>query len=112
MLITEKIILLAGKKLTQAVLGAIKGLEGEVLTNKPDSGRIEAKFKKTIWGNVLSDRTKIEVDLASTSPEETKLSATIYPINPVWQKLQFGARKGISKTVLSWFFAHVEHRLK
>ena len=108
----EKAYPVTKEKLTQAVLGAIDGLEGEVLTNETEAGRIEAKFKKTILGNVLGDRTKIEIDLTSTTPEETKLTATIYPINPVGQKMQFGARKGISKTVLSWFFAHVEHRLK
>jgi len=110
--IEEKTYPVTKDKLSQAVLGAVEGLEGEVLKNEPETGRIEAKFKKTILGNVLGDRTKIEIDLASTTPDETKLTATIFPINPVGQKLQFGARKGISKTVLSWFFAHVEHRLK
>jgi len=74
------------RKLTQAVLGAIQGLEGEVLTNEPEAGRTEAKFKKTILGNVLRDRTKIEVDLVRSSPEETKLTATIFPIIPVGLK--------------------------
>lgn len=97
--------------LTKAVLGAIEGLEGKVLKNDPDTGYVEAKFNKTIHGNVLGDRTQMELTFASTSPTETQLSVTIYPINPVGQKLQFGARKGVPQKVMTWFFAHVDHRL-
>ncbi len=108
----EKTYAVPVEKLTEAILGAVAGLEGKVLKNDVAAGRIEAKFPKTILGNVLGDRTQIELDLNSTSPAETHLSLTIYPINPVGQKLQFGARKGVSKTVSTWFFAHVDHRLK
>jgi len=102
----------AKNTLTTAVLGAIQGLEGTVLTNDPEAGQIKAKFPKTILGKTLGDRTQIELEFISVSDEETKLSATIYPINPVGQKLEFGARKGVARKVLTWFFAHVEHRLK
>jgi len=98
--------------LIKAILGAIDGLEGKLLDNDQDAGRIVAKFHKTILGNVLGDRTQIELDLLSESPKETTLSMTIYPINPVGQPLQFGARKGVPRKVLTWFIAHVEHRLK
>jgi hypothetical protein len=111
-LIEEKTYPVSAEKLTQAVLGAINGLEGSVLKHNPETGRIEAKFNKTILGKVLGDRSQIEIDLAVVSPEEAKITATVYPINPIGQKLQFGARKGISRTVMTWFFAHVEHRLK
>jgi len=111
-LIEEKTYPVSSEKLTQAVLGAIDGLEGSILKHEPENGRIEAKFNKTILGKVLGDRSQIEIDLVAVSPEETKMTATVYPINPIGQKLQFGARKGISRTVMTWFFAHVEHRLK
>ena len=96
---------------TTAVLGAIEGLEGKTTKNDAENGYIEVKFNKTILGNVLGDRTQMELHLASVSENETNLSLTIYPINPVGQKLQFGARKGVPKTVMTWFFAHVDHRL-
>ena len=107
----EKVYPYTPEALTKAILGAIDGLEGKVLKHEPGSGRIEAKFNKTILGNVLGDRTQIELDLTAASPTDTQLSLTIYPINPVGQKLQFGARKGVSKKVMTWFFAHVDHRL-
>ena len=97
--------------LSKAVMGAIEGLEGKVLKNDQESGRIVAKFHKTILGNVLGDRTQLELEFLSGSPEETTLLMTIYPINPVGQPLQFGARKGVPRKVLNWFVAHVEHRL-
>jgi hypothetical protein len=103
----------AGKdKLIQAILAAVNGLEGEVLKNDPDAGQIVAKFKKTILGNVLGDRTQLELAIESLSTDKTKLDMTVYPINPVGQKLQFGARKGVPKKVLTWFLAHVDHHLK
>lgn len=98
--------------LTQAVLGAIKGLEGELLKHDPEVGTISAKFNKTILKNTLGDRTQAEIELASLSEDQTQLTCAIYPINPIGQPLAFGARKGVSRKVMTWFFAHVEHRLK
>jgi hypothetical protein len=92
-----------------AALGAIAGLEGKVL--KESDGRIEAKFDKKILGKVLGDRTQIEIDL-STAGSESQVDVSIYPLDPVGRKLMFGARKGVSQTVASWFWAHLEHRLK
>ena len=108
----EKTYPYAKETLIKAIYGAVKGLEGEIRKNDPETGRIEAKFNKTILGNVLGDRTRLEIDIESLSPDETKLGLTIYPINPIDQKLEFGARKGVSRKVLTWFKAHVEHRLK
>lgn len=93
-----------------AALGAIAGLEGKVL--KEDNGRIEAKFDKKILGKVLGDRTQIEIDLSVPADGQSQVDAVVYPLDPVGRKLQFGARKGVSQTVMSWFWAHLEHRLK
>ena len=93
-----------------AALGAIAGLEGKVL--KDGNGRIEAKFDKKILGKVLGDRTQIEIDLSTPSADASQVDVTVYPLDPVGRKLQFGARKGVSQTVMSWFWAHLEHRLK
>lgn len=108
----EKTYSVGKDKLIQAILEAVKGLDGEVLKNDPEDGQIVTKFKKTILGNVLGDRTQLELGLESLSADETRLDLTIYPINPVGQKLQFGARKGVPKKVLTWFLAHVDHHLK
>lgn len=92
-----------------AALGAISGLEGKIL--KQSENRIEAKFDKKILGKVLGDRTQIEIDLAAANGE-SQVNVTVYPLDPIGRKLQFGARKGVSQTVISWFWAHLEHRLK
>ena len=85
------------------------GLEGSIL--EQDDGRIEGKFPKTIRGKVLGDRTHIEIELQATANGETAVAAEVYPLDPLGRKLQFGARKGVSSTVMSWFWAHLEHRL-
>jgi hypothetical protein len=93
----------------KAALGAISGLEGKIL--KQSENRIEAKFDKKILGKVLGDRTQIEIDLSAAN-DESQVDVTVYPLDPVGRKLMFGARKGVSQTVISWFWAHLEHRLK
>jgi hypothetical protein len=108
----EKTYPVSKEALTKAILGAVDGLQGEILKNEPEAGVIVAKFPKTILGNVLGDRTQLELGLESASAEETTLSMKIFPINPVGQPLQFGARKGVSRKLLTWFLAHVDHRLK
>lgn len=96
-----------------AALGAVEGLEGKVVEQNPEKGTIEIQFNKTIHGKVLGDRTKADITLRTNaeSSEATDVSISIYPIDPVGRKLMFGARKGVARTVLGWFFAHVEHRL-
>lgn len=95
----------------QASLGAIDGLEGKVLSENAEAGQIQAKFDKKILGKVLGDRTQIELKIDSGSLGESTVSIEVYPLDPVGRKLMFGARKGVSRTVATWFIAHLEHRL-
>lgn len=92
-----------------AALGAVAGLDGKIL--KQSENRIEAKFDKKILGKVLGDRTQIEIDLSAPADDSSQVDVTVYPLDPVGRKLMFGARKGVSQTVASWFWAHLEHRL-
>ena len=92
-----------------SALKAIAGLEGKLL--KQDATSIVAKFHKTILGKVLGDRTHLTVTFSPTL-EGCEVATTIYPLNAVGQKLMFGARKGVSRTVLKWFYAHLNHHLK
>jgi hypothetical protein len=34
-----------------------------------------------------------------------------FPLDAVERKLMFGARKGVTLTVVTWFIAHLEHTL-
>ncbi len=96
----------------QAALGAVGGLEGKILAQDAATHEIEAKFDKKILGKVLGDRTQFKVGITEASPGKSTVSLEAYPIDPVGRKLMFGARKGVTRTVITWFWAHLEHRLK
>lgn len=95
----------------EAALGAIAGLEGKVLSQDPASGTVEARFDKKVLGKVLGDRTQMKVTISAPGNGSSAVAVEIYPLNAVGQKLMFGARKGVSRTVANWFYAHLEHRL-
>ena len=95
----------------QAALGAIEGLEGKILNQDPTTGTLEVRFDKKILGKVLGDRTQMKVTISNPDNGHSAVAIEIYPLNAVGQKLMFGARKGVSRTVANWFYAHLEHRL-
>jgi hypothetical protein len=86
-------------------------LEGKLKQQDPAVGTIVAIFNKKILGNVLGDRTEMNIQITPAGNDRCDIAVTIYPIDPVGRKLMFGARKGVSRTVLDWFWAHLEHRL-
>lgn len=93
-----------------AARGAVLGLEGNILEEDSEEGMLVAKFHKTILKKTLGDRTQMTVTVGEEGGE-TAVHVSCYPLNAVGQKLMFGARKGVSRTVVNWFFAHLEHRL-
>ncbi len=95
----------------EAALGAVGGLEGKVLKQDTAGGRIEAQFDKKIHGKVLGDRTQLIVQIKDQAADETTVTVEIFPIDAVGRPLQFGARKGVTRTVADWYWAHLEHRL-
>ena len=96
-------------KVLQAALGAVAGLQGKVLNSS--NGHLEAKFDKKIHGKVLGDRTQLKVTIRDDGPGAT-VDLEAFPVDPVGRKLQFGARKGVTRTVVNWYWAHLEHRLE
>ena len=95
----------------EAALGAVGGLQGKVLTEDAGARTLAAQFDKKIHGKVLGDRTQMAVAINAGANGASEIVVEIYPIDPVGRKLQFGARKGVAQQVLTWFFAHLEHRL-
>ena len=95
----------------QAAQKAIAGLEGKVLAEDANAGTIKGQFDKKILGKVLGDRSQILVTVSGSDDNSSTVAVEAYPINPVGQKLMFGARKGVVPTVVSWFWAHLEHNL-
>lgn len=99
-------------KVHQAVHGAIEGLEAKIILQDETEGRLDVQFNKTVLGKVLGERTHLEINVSAISPDESSLRLSAYPLDALGRKLKFGARKGVTQTVLDWFIAHVEHRLK
>lgn len=95
----------------QAIGLAIKGLQGKVLKHSQQTGVITAWFDKTIHGKVLGERTQIEIAVAAVEPGSVQIDLAAYPVDPVGRKLLFGARKGVTRTVLTWFLAHLDHQM-
>lgn len=107
---SEKNITASPELAYQAALGAIDKLEGKVIRQDQNKGEIEAKFDKKILGRVLGDRTQIKV-LITLQDEGCKVTVEAFPLDAVGRRLLFGARAGVTETVVEWFFAHLEHRL-
>ena len=94
-----------------AAKGAVQGLEGTILEDHPSDYKVVAKFPKTILGKVLGDRAWMQVEISADESNSSNLDLTAYPLNAIEQKLMFGARKGALRTLLTWFYAHLDHRL-
>jgi hypothetical protein len=94
-----------------AVAGAVGGLEGKVIKSDAAAGALEAKFDKKILGKVLGDRTHILVTVSASNETECLVKIEAYPLDAVGRRLMFGARNGVTETVVAWFWAHLEHRL-
>ena len=103
----------------QAALTAVQRLEGKLVSADADNLRVEAKFPKVILGNTLGERTQLSCQIKAQgegqgSRSEAAGSAVVidaYPLDALERKLLFGARKGVTLTVVTWFVAHLEHNL-
>jgi hypothetical protein len=103
----------------QAALAAVQKLEGRIVSADADNLRVEAKFPKVILGNTLGERTQLSCQIKAQgqgqgSRSEAAGSAVVidaYPLDAVERKLLFGARKGVTLTVVTWFIAHLENNL-
>lgn len=95
----------------EAAMKAVAGLGGKLLRQDPGSGEFEVTFDKKILGQVLGDRTQMSAKITAQDGENSKIAVEIYPLDAIGRKLMFGARKGVSETVATWFFAHLEHHL-
>ena len=90
---------------------SVEAMKGKVLVHEPDEKRFEAQMDKKLYGKYLGDRSRLEISLEAPSDEQTTLQITIYPVNPIGQKLMFGARKGVIPRVLEALQEEMESRL-
>ena len=98
------------QSLLQAALKATEKLDGKIISSAPEQHRFTARFPKTILGQVLGERTELAYE-ARANGEGSTVVVDAFPLDAVERKLMFGARKGVTLTVVTWFIAHLENNL-
>ena len=93
-----------------AALKAVETLEGKIAAQSPENFQVEAKFPKTILKNTLGERTHLTCTV-SAQGDGSQVVVDAYPLDALERKLMFGARKGVTQTVVDWYVAHLEHHL-
>ena len=94
----------------QAALSATAKLDGKIISSVPEQYRFTARFPKTVLGKVLGERT--ELSLAVKEEGQGSIAVVdAFPLDAVERKLMFGARPGVTLTVVTWFIAYLENAL-
>lgn len=94
----------------QAALKATEKLGGKIISSQPEQYRFAARFPKVILGQTLGERTELSCEVR-TNGEGGMVVVDAFPLDAVERKLLFGARKGVTLTVVTWFIAHLENNL-
>lgn len=93
-----------------AALKSVAALKGQFVSSKPEEYRFEVKYDKTVLGKVLGDRTQMTC-VVLPQGEGSKVVVDGYPLDAIGRKLMFGARAGVTQTVIDWFIEHLEKNL-
>lgn len=93
-----------------AALKATERLDGKVISSTPDQMRFTARFPKVILGKTLGERTELSCEVRSEGNGGIAI-VDAFPLDAVERKLMFGARPGVTLTVVTWFIAHLENVL-
>jgi hypothetical protein len=91
----------------QAALKVTAKFEGKVISSTPEKFSFTARFPKVILGQTLGERTELSCSISA----DGNVVVDAFPLDAVERKLMFGARKGVTLTVVTWFIAHLEHNL-
>ncbi len=89
----------------------IPELGGKVVKHDLANKQLIAQMDKTFRGQLLGDRSKLEMTFSQDAQGRTVLSIYAYPLNAVGQKLMFGARKGVTETVVDGYLEVVGKKL-
>lgn len=98
------------QSLYQAALAVTAKMDGKIIASAPEKFRVEARFPKVIFNKTLGERTQLACEIRSEG-ENCTVVIDAFPLDAVERKLMFGARPGVTKTVVTWFTAHLEHTL-
>jgi hypothetical protein len=94
----------------QAALAVTDKLGGKVISSAPEKFRFEARFPKVIFDKTLGERTQLSCEIRPQG-ETCLVVVDAFPLDAIERKLLFGARPGVTLTVVTWFTAHLEHNL-
>ena len=94
----------------QAALTVTEKFGGKVISSTPEKFKLTARFPKVILGQTLGERTELSCEVRADG-EGGMVVVDAFPLDAVERKLMFGARKGVTLTVVTWFIAHLEHNL-
>jgi hypothetical protein len=94
----------------QAALKATEKLQGKIISSAPEQFKLTARFPKTILGQTVGERTELSCEVRADGDGGVVI-LDAFPLDAVERKLMFGARKGVTLTVVTWFIAHLENNL-
>ena len=106
----EKYYAKDAQSIYQAALKATEKLEGKIISSAPEQLRLTARFPKSILGQTVGERTELSCEVRA-SGDGGMVVVDAFPLDAVERKLMFGARKGVTLTVVTWFLAHLENNL-
>jgi hypothetical protein len=93
-----------------AALKATERLDGKIISSKPEQLTFTARFPKVILGKTLGERTELSCVIRAGEAGGIVV-VDAFPLDAVERKLMFGARPGVTSTVVTWFVAHLENVL-
>ena len=98
------------KSIYQAGVRAAEKMEGKFVTSSPEKFSFTARFPKVIFGKTLGERTELSCQVRADGDGGVAV-VDAFPLDAVERKLMFGARPGVTLTVVTWFMAHLENNL-
>ena len=94
----------------QAGVSAMQKLDGKIISSSPEQFQFTARFPKVVLGKTLGERT--ELSLAVRADGDGGIAVVdAFPLDVLERKLMFGARPGVTLTVVTWFIAYLENAL-
>jgi len=98
------------KSIYDAALKVAERMKGTVISSAPEKFQFTARFPKVIFDKTLGERTEFSCDIRAQG-DGCLVVLDAFPLDALERKLMFGARKGVTQTVVAWFTAHLEHDL-
>jgi hypothetical protein len=94
----------------QAAVKVAEKMDGKFISSSPEKLSFTARFPKVIFGKTLGERTGLSCQVRADGTGGLAV-VDAFPLDAVERKLMFGARPGVTLTVVTWFLAHLEHNL-